>query len=275
MAQPDLTVTVLGSSSAGNSTLIRKGITSLLVDCGFTPKYIDRQLAHHGLTIADLSGVLITHTHSDHVNEWFVRHAIKHRIPMYCPPDIELHLQTKHGVLIRASHARLLNAINDDHVEIADCLVTAFPVPHDSPGGCFGYSIQFQVNGTMRKVTVATDIAFPTRKVIEAVADSDIIVLESNHDLDMLENSRRPIWLKKRIRERGHLSNGQCAETIKSAIEKSKRPPESIFLAHVSQECNTNRFAVESASEATRCLGLESINVHETYPFTPSASSSF
>ena len=218
--QPDLTVTVLGSSSAGNSTLIRNGATALLVDCGFTPKYIDRQLAHHGLTVADLSGVLITHTHSDHVNEWFVRQAIKHRVPIYCPPDIELHLQANHDVLIQASHARLLNPINDDHVEIADCLVTAFPVPHDSPGGCFGYSIQLKANGTMRKVTVATDIAFPTRKAIEALADSDIIVIESNHDIDMLENSRRPIWLKNRIRERGHLSNSQCAEINQACNRK-------------------------------------------------------
>ncbi|MBI5474275.1 MAG: MBL fold metallo-hydrolase [Ignavibacteriae bacterium] len=264
-------VTVLGSSSAGNGTLVRSGATSILIDCGFPPEYINGQMADVGLKLSDLTAVFITHTHGDHVNQMFVRRALELRIPIFCPTDIELHLQTQYTWMARASHRGVLRPIMNDCTEVGNCLVRTFPVPHDSAGGCFGYSIFSESPLGMKKVTVATDIAFATESIIDAVAESDIVVIESNHDLEMLENSGRPVWLKKRIRERGHLSNDESADIVLRAIDRSSHVPQTIALAHVSQQCNTNAFAVQSMRESLRKLDCERVTVAETFPFTRSA----
>ncbi len=90
-----LAVCVLGSSSAGNATLVWNEKSAILVDCGFNPAYLEKSLGRNGFRIGDLSGVLITHVHGDHVNEWFVKKLIKARVPIHCPPEIELHLQAR------------------------------------------------------------------------------------------------------------------------------------------------------------------------------------
>lgn len=265
-----LSVCVLGSSSAGNATLVRYGRTAFLIDCGFSPAYITTQLALAGLALEDLTGVLITHTHGDHVNEWFVKKALGGRIPFFCPQDIELHLQTTYRTLAEASHLGLLKPIINDCLETEDFLVRSFPVPHDSPGGCFGYNMFFASGGELRKVSVVTDIAFPTTTAAAHCADSDILVMESNHDPDMLESSGRPYWLKKRIRETGHLSNAQCSEALVRIFDRSKKLPANIFLAHVSQECNTNAIAAKCAGETLTRLGVRGVQLHETFAFRAS-----
>jgi phosphoribosyl 1,2-cyclic phosphodiesterase len=227
-------------------------------------------LRHCGLEIENLTGVLITHVHSDHVNEWFVKKLIKARVPIFCPPEIELHLQARYDALARASHLGLLKAFSKSELELDGLLVQSFEVPHDSPGGCFGYSIFSDVGGKTKKVTVTTDIAQPTESARGHFADSDVIVIESNHDVDMLENSGRPLWLKRRIREKGHLSNEQCAEILLNVFDHSTKLPQTVMLAHVSQECNTNALAVECAETAIDGQGINSISVLETHPFGPS-----
>lgn len=265
-----LTVCVLGSSSAGNSTLVRSGNSALLVDCGFSPAYMKMNLRHCDLEIEDLTGVLITHVHNDHVNEWFVKKLIKARVPVYCPPEIELHLQARYDALARASHLGLLKAFRKGALDLDGLLVQSFEVPHDSPGGCFGYSVLSQAGDKTKKVTVATDIAHPTESIAQHFADSDLLVIESNHDPDMLENSGRPLWLKRRIREKGHLSNTQCGEILLNVFDRSTKQPQSVMLAHVSQECNTNDLAVECAQKVIDEEGITSTGLVETFPFGPS-----
>lgn len=261
-----LAVSVLGSSSSGNATLVWNGKSAILVDCGFGPGYLEKSLRTKGFRIEDLAGVLITHVHRDHVNEWCVRKLIKVRIPIYCPLGIELHLQVQYDTLARASHLGLLKAIDKSELDLAGFQVRPFEVPHDSPGGCFGYNISSETDGRTKKVTVSTDIANPTNVAARCIADSDVVVIESNHDLDMLENSGRPLWLKRRIREFGHLSNDQCASTLLCAFDHSTRLPQAIMLAHVSQECNTNQIAVACTSEALNRQGIDGISVVETFP---------
>ena len=261
-----IAVCVLGSSSAGNSTLVWSTTSAVLVDCGFNPGYMEKSLRAKGLTIEDLDGVLITHVHGDHVNGWFVRKLIKAGVPIYCPPAIQLHLQVHYDALARASHLGLLRPLPDGQVNLAGFEVQAFAVPHDSPGGCFGYGIRFWEGGRSTKVTVTTDIANPTDSAARCMADADIMVIESNHDVDMLENSRRPLWLKRRIREFGHLSNDQCAGMLLSVLGNSTKLPRAVMLAHVSQECNTNQLALETTNEALDGEGIRGINVAATYP---------
>lgn len=261
-----LSVCVLGSSSAGNSTLVWNGASAILVDCGFNPGYLEKSLWEKGFRIHDLGGVLITHVHGDHVNGWFVRKLIKFGIPIYCPQAIELHLQVQYDALARASHLGLLRPLPEGGFDLAGFQVRSFEVPHDSPGGCFGYAISSCEAGRLTKVTVTTDIANPTDSAARSMADSDVIVIESNHDIEMLENSARPLWLKRRIREFGHLSNDQCAGMLMNVLDHSTMLPKAVLLAHVSQECNTNQIALECTSERLDREGIRGITVAETYP---------
>ena len=264
-----LSICVLGSSSAGNATLIWDAETAILIDCGFTPAYITWRLEQLGLSIADLDGVMITHVHGDHVNDPMVRKLVKESVPIYCPSQIQAHLQRKYDVLRHNSHFEPLKAMKKSEVVVTGFLVRPFEVPHDSAGGCFGYSVFCDAGGKTKKVSVATDTARPTKSVVNHIANSDVIVIESNYDVDMLENSARPAWLKRRIREDGHLSNDQCAESLLQIIDRSQNLPTSLVLAHISQECNTNALALECTESALEAQGIRGISVFETHPDRP------
>lgn len=265
----NLSVCVLGSSSAGNSTLIWNSGTAILVDCGFTPAYIEWRLEKLGLSISALSGVLITHVHGDHVNDSAVRKLIREHVPIYCPPQVERHLKRKYTVLTDAARLHLFTPLKKSETEIKEFVVRAFEVPHDSDGGCFGYNVLLDVGGKTKKVSVVTDMAHPTNSASGHMADSDVIVMESNYDVEMLENSARPLWLKRRIQEDGHLSNDQCAESLLEILDKSQTLPKSLALAHISQECNTNVLALECTAQALGGQGIKGIVVFETHPDRP------
>jgi phosphoribosyl 1,2-cyclic phosphodiesterase len=260
---------ILGSSSAGNATLIWNDETAILIDCGFSPAYIAWRLEGLGLSIADLDGVMITHVHGDHVNELAVRKLVKEDVPIYCPSPIETHLRRKITALKYTSQLEVLKPIKKSEVTVNGFLVRPFAVPHDSAGGCFGYSVFFDAAGKTKKVSVTTDMARPTKSVVDHMADSDVIVIESNYDVDMLENSGRPAWLKRRIREDGHLSNDQCAESLLKIIDRSQNLPTDLALAHISQECNTNTLALECTEAALDAQGIHGIGVFESHPDRP------
>jgi phosphoribosyl 1,2-cyclic phosphodiesterase len=255
------TVRVLGSSSSGNATLVRADGTALLVDCGLGPRYTARALKTEGLALESLSGVVVTHTHSDHIRQDMLAALMAARVPLYCPEQIRpalMHYYPMAGELLRRG---LFGSLKRGEGTIGGMELKAFEVPHDSPGGCFGYSIMF----SDRKVTVATDIGYPVPAVVENFAGSDVMVIESNHDPEMLEGSGRPEWLKRRIRERGHLSNNQCAGLVTAIMHRTGRPPLAVVLAHISQQCNTNLLAVSVTRAALDAEGLHDLPVFETF----------
>lgn len=265
----ELSTCVLGSSSAGNATVVWNANSAILIDCGFSPGYIANQLQKLGLSLQSLEAVFLTHIHRDHVNEWTVSRLVKEEIPLYCPPTIEPYLTKKYGILAIASHKGLLRTIRKSEIGLNDFLVRHFEVPHDSEGGCYGYNVFYESGRKTKKVSVSTDIAYPTKSVVNHMADSDVIVLESNYDVQMLEDSSRPSWLKRRIREEGHLSNDQCGDSALQILEKSKTLPKIFALAHVSRECNTNKLARECTSAALEKQGIRGIDLFETHPFEP------
>jgi phosphoribosyl 1,2-cyclic phosphodiesterase len=264
-----LSTCVLGSSSAGNATLVWTAETAILIDCGFTPGYITVQLRKLGLSIADLDAVFITHIHGDHVNESTLGKLFREHVPVYCPPEIEPYLKKMYHSAATASRHELLKPITRSGCALDHLLIRSFQAPHDSDGGCFGYNVFHDSNGTTSKVSVVTDLSNVTDSVVDHMADSDAIVIESNYDVQMLEASSRPAWLKKRIQEHGHLSNDQCAESILQIIDKSQTLPKSLALAHVSQECNTNALARGCTEAALDSEGIRGISVVETHPHKP------
>jgi phosphoribosyl 1,2-cyclic phosphodiesterase len=263
----DIAVQVLGSSSAGNCTLVRGRRHAVLIDCGFSPRYIARGLRVHGLELADLSGVLITHTHGDHLNDDALTALTAAGVPVYCPASIRGPLTRQYRAGAAALRHGMLRTLGTGEPMIGSFGVEAFEVPHDSPGGCFGYSL-FDDGA---RVTFATDVGFPQDRLVRHFTGSQTIVIESNHDPDMLERSGRPEWLKRRIRERGHLSNAQCADLLTAVLRAAVAPPATIILAHISQECNTNSLAVQTVCDALAREGARGTSVLESFKDRPSA----
>ncbi|MDP4175873.1 MAG: MBL fold metallo-hydrolase [Bacteroidota bacterium] len=258
-------IRVLGSSSAGNCTLIWDSKSAIMIDCGFSPNYIVPQLDSMNMNISFLSGVFITHTHSDHVNKTMMKLLNRNRIPVYCHNNIKRDLANKFVTMGKGHIPGLLRSFEQEEIRAGEFSVSSFEVPHDSTGGCFGYNIFKSVPSGRKKITVATDLGYSSDVLSEKFMDSDVIVIESNHDLDMLENSGRPQYLKDRIRQIGHLSNNQCADFLLQVLGRSSKLPEAVVLAHISQQCNTGRIALQSARNALSSKGYDSVKVVLSY----------
>ena len=262
-------IVVLGSSSAGNCTAIWNQRHVILVDCGFSPRYINGHLRDFGIEPSRVSGLLITHTHSDHVNEQTLEHLFSRNVRVVCPEGIVKVLARRFPSARRARDRGLLMSLAGAAGAIGDFGVEAFDVPHDADGRCFGYSIRHAARGSDLKITIATDLGYPRDGLSMHFADSDAIVIESNHDAEMLENSSRPAWLKRRIREIGHLSNDQCAAFLVEVLRKSEKLPTAVILAHISQECNTNPLAMLCTRKALDSQGFIHVDVVQTHKTRP------
>lgn len=260
----------LGSSSAGNCTLIRNGSHSLLIDCGFSNAYTRSMLGRHNMNYSHISGLLLTHLHGDHINKWTLKALIENRVPVFCSTEVAKILAQKFDFISQSGRTGIIHPVSEDILSIAGFKVMGFPVIHDSDGGCFGYSIFQGGNGDQKKITIATDLGEAENGLDEKFADSDVIIIESNHDEEMLENSGRPYILIQRIKKTGHLSNKQCSEFILKVLKKSIKPPSHIMLAHISGQCNTNELAVSSITNTLADNNYPAIEIVETFKDSPS-----
>ncbi len=263
-----LHIRVLGSSSAGNCTVVWDGTHALLIDCGFSPRYTFRNLRGLGLGPTNLTGVLITHTHGDHINEGVLGYLVEWRVPICTAKSVAADLVKRSPAAAAADREGLLRTFRNSALEIGRFDVGCFEVPHDSPGGCFGYAIAHTEGKARRTVSIATDVGFTGDELRGRFTDADVIVFESNHDPEMLENSGRPEWLKQRIRKIGHLSNQQCAGFLVDVFHHSSRPPSAVVLAHISQTCNTNALALQCTGRELHRNGFSEALIVESFKMT-------
>jgi len=257
---------MLGSSSEGNCAILQCGDAALMIDCGFGPEQTERGLAEIGLQWRDLSGLLLTHLHGDHAHPAALRRLARFGVTLCAPAHI-LSQSRLRGSLGKDTPVRPL-PVNSAST-LAPFEITPIPVPHDSPGGCFAYRITGGRGRARRTLGYATDIGYPTRGLEEGLVDSDLVVLESNHDIFMLERSDRPRSLKTRIRSMGHLSNHQSSELLSGVLHRSRRQPEAVVLAHLSQECNRPEIALRAAQGAVRRHASRDIALLASPPSSP------
>lgn len=262
---------VLGSSSGGNATLVWNRHAAVLVDCGFSPNYLFERLEELKSDLPPIRGIFLTHAHSDHVNDRAISGLLERGTHVYAPHDLKHPLQKMYSSIRKANRLGAFRDFRHETIEIEGLTVDAFPVPHDSPGGCFGYVLTAGEGTSYRKAVVTTDLGHATPEVINACRDADAIVVESNHDVGMLESSGRPAWLIKRIKQIGHLSNEQCSELVTTVTQESRVPPRAVVLAHISQQCNTNALAVEATQRSLDRLGCRETAVVESHQAVPSA----
>lgn len=232
----------LASGSKGNCLVVECGATRVLLDCGLAPRECERRLAQLGLAPQDLCAVLLTHEHDDHAAHAFA-FAARHRLRVCLTYGTRAALvesaKTLPGVETCVLDGRAALAI--DALE-----VRPFTVPHDARE-----PVQYVFSDGARSLGVLTDIGTPTAHVQAVLADCDALVLECNHDLDLLWSGGYPKWLKERIAGPfGHLDNAASARLL-GALDA--RRLQHVVAAHLSEANNRPELARGALAGALGC----------------------
>jgi len=230
----------LGSGSEGNGLIVEAGVTRILLDCGFGIADTAARLARLGLQADHIDAIFVTHEHDDHIGG-AARFAAKHGMPVYLT----------YGTLSAVGASRFagveINVI-DSHTPVAvgDIEIFPYPVPHDAREPS-----QFVFGDGVHRLGVLTDTGCSTSHIEAMLSGTDALVLECNHDLDLLMNSRYPATLKQRIAGRlGHLDNASSGELLKN-IDCSRL--KHVIAAHLSKQNNTAELARAALADALGC----------------------
>lgn len=213
----------LGSGSKGNAILVSAGKTAVLVDCGYGIKELKTRLERKGFPVENLSAILVTHEHSDH-SSGVARVAKKFQLPVYTSRGTSLHRSCE-------SVANLTPIAGEQVFTIGDLEILPFTVPHDARE-----PLQFVFVYQGKRLGLITDVGRITQHIIEVLSNTNTLLLEFNHDLEMLRNSKYPVSLQRRIAgDYGHLNNRQSLELL-AAIDKSVLSK--VVALHLSEENN-------------------------------------
>lgn len=236
----------LFSGSSGNSMYIGTSESGVLVDVGMNAKQTTLALERVGIAPQSIKAIFVTHEHSDHVKGIRV-FASKYGTPVYSSPGTLAALDDA-GVLSGKFYAGEIAA----GVEIDGMQITSFRTPHDSRESV-GYVVTLPGG---RKAAVVTDLGVMTDDIISAISGCDLVLIESNHDVGMLQNGDYPYFLKRRVlSENGHLSNDGCAKAVTQLL---KRGTTRFFLGHLSKENNLPELAYQNTySELVQCGAVE------------------
>ncbi len=218
----------LFSSSSGNCTYIGNGKSGILIDAGVSCKRICDSLEANGLEAGGISGIFITHTHSDHVSGLKVL-AKRLGIPIYAQRK-NLSLLMENDLVPENAQ---LHELDSGETICGDFSLTHFETPHDTPASC-GYRI---ICPDGKKLCICTDLGCVTQAIWDNLKGSDLVLIESNYDPYMLAHGPYPYPLQKRIAsDHGHLSNSDCADTVHKLLQFSTQK---FILGHLSQHNNT------------------------------------
>lgn len=234
---PNCKICSLYSGSKGNCTFISAGGANILIDAGKSARALCRALSDIGIDVDSIDAIFITHEHNDHISALQTL-SHKHNVPIHillrsaevfrglCDEKLCLNLRLYEGSSFETA--------------VKGLSVKAFPTPHDSRAAV-GYRLSFEENGQTVSIAVTTDTGHVTDVMRENLSGCYAVVIESNHDAEMLKTGPYPYELKKRIASKhGHLSNADCAALASELYEGGT---EHIMLAHLSEENNLPELA--------------------------------
>lgn len=231
-------VKVLASGSKANCYAITAGNTTVFIDIGLTASAIKRQANECDLDLNNIDGILITHEHCDHIKGLGV-FTSQFNTPVYCN-DLT-HVAIERKLKYNKYHCRKELACYENGFYIKDIFVQPFRISHDAV-----YPMGYTLTHKNESLTLVTDTGYLTQGMIRQLDKSSTVIIESNHDVNMLNKGKYPPDLKKRILSNvGHLSNETCSRAIaeigKNSIERR------IILSHISMENNTPKIAYDCA----------------------------
>jgi phosphoribosyl 1,2-cyclic phosphodiesterase len=252
--------TILGSGSNGNCAYLECGQTRLLIDAGFSARQIRERLAQIGRAPESLTGILLTHEHTDHTNGLGTLCA-KLPVPIYCnrltkeavemqfASKFETKGETKFDFRIFSTGAAF---------EVGEVGVETFSVPHDAYD-----PVGFMLRAGDKHVGFLTDLGHATKLVVERVRRSNVLVVETNHDMKLLQDdAKRPWSVKQRIMSRhGHLSNEAAATVLEELVTAELKH---VYLGHLSRDCNRPELAHRVVTERLSTAGATHVLVYST-----------
>ena len=234
----------LYSGSSGNSTLVSNGNTNILIDAGVSCAKICTSLKEIGLSAEEIDGIVITHEHIDHVRGVDVL-ARKFHIPVYASEGTLSKME-----LSRVEDKYIRPVKSGESFEIRDICIYPFKIPHDASEP-LGYTMCVDD----KRFSVATDIGHLSEALVKSLCKSDTVLLESNHDVKMLNEGAYPNYLKKRIlSDFGHLPNDKAAWM---ATQLAKWGTTRIILGHLSKENNLPSLAYETSKNMLESNGIK------------------
>ncbi len=243
-------VCVLGSGSGGNCTYVASETTAILIDAGLSGRATGLRLAECGTTVDFIHAICVTHEHSDHTSGLAVLHR-GGKVKLYA------NYATMEGVQARVGLEKKLqwNVFSTGaNFKIGDLSIDPFSVPHDAYD-----PVGFIIQSGETRVGVVTDMGMVTGLIRERLRVCNVLVVESNHDEQMLKDADRPWHLKQRISGRqGHLSNQHAAQLL---TEIAGPHLKAVFLAHLSSECNAPELALRTVADALKNAGHSQVRV--------------
>lgn len=245
LEQLGLRFTVLASGSTGNATIVKGSSKMVLVDAGLSAKKMDEMMKERGVSGHELDGLVVTHEHSDHI-KGLGAFARKYELPVFANEATWGAMERHIGTI--APEKRVIMETGEC-LEFGEMTVQSYPISHDAAEPV-GYC--FQENG--EKLSLATDLGYVSEKVKRQIIDSDVLVLESNHDTEMLRMGRYPWNIKRRIlSDIGHLSNEAAGEALVELMtDRTKR----IYLAHLSLDHNQMDLALLTVNSILENHGI-------------------
>ena len=236
----------LYSGSSGNSIFIASDNAKLLIDAGLAGKKIDDALKHIGEESSSIDGIFITHEHIDHIKGVGVL-SRKYDIPIYANDNTWAVMEKNIGK-IKEHNIRIMDRRSS--ITINDLEIRSFNIPHDAIAPV-GYTVSY----AGKNASVVTDFGVFTEEIRDNIIDSDIILLESNHDVNMLRMGPYPYKLKLRVLgENGHLSNEDCGSAIVSLLKNDKK--KQIVLGHLSGTNNHPDLAYQTVVDVLSANGI-------------------
>lgn len=236
-------VIVLSSGSKGNTTYIETQTTKILIDIGNTCKYITEKLSTIGVTLGEINAILITHTHTDHIK------GLKTFTNNYSAP---IYITEKMHPKI--PYVKQYKYIESSLITIRDIKINIIKTSHDAED-----SVGYIINNNDKSIVYITDTGYINKKYHPMLSNRDIYIMESNHDVEMLNNGPYPFPLRQRIlSDKGHLSNHDSAKYIGDFVGPKTT---NIVLAHLSHENNTPELAKETLLAKLQELNMTQIHI--------------
>lgn len=238
----------IASGSSGNCVYVASDQTKLLVDVGISTKRIEEGLSSIDIKADSLQGILITHEHTDHISGLRVL-SKRYNIPIYAT------YETVQAILRKKSMdeipGELFHYIKpDEEFKINDISIEPFATSHDASNPV-GYTLQ----ANDKKLGIATDLGTYDDYIVSKLKDSDLLMIEANHDVNMLMVGNYPYFLKQRITgDKGHLSNEATASLLLKLLNDKLK---NIILAHLSRENNYEELAYETVSCELNTFGYD------------------
>ena len=234
----------LYSGSSGNSMYIKSKETCLLIDAGRSVRDIERALLSVGAS-GKIDGILVTHEHTDHIKSVGAI-SRKYDVPVYAN-EYTFGAMEKNVGDIPLKNIRIFNTEQDFFIK--DICVYPFSIPHDAAD-----PVGFCLESGGKKISVLTDLGYMPQRLYDIVHKSNVMLIESNHDIKMLQTGPYPQFLKRRILgTRGHLSNDAAADALLKIYDKGVGQ---VILGHLSEKNNTVRKAVETVMQVLRTNGV-------------------